>query len=152
MLLAVNKVTRIYMSLINTFGFCFVVTALAVLAVPVNAQSNGQFKVTVILQSANSTTGPCINGSKVSVSDAKVKTACATATGLVTDKESSEVDYSTLDIDSGVYRFIYLNTVDLLGAISGQTQMGTHNPVGSDTIWRLVHLPYLDYAEMQIGW
>jgi hypothetical protein len=118
--------------------------------VPVNAQSNGQFKVTVILQSANSSTGPCINGSKVSVSGAKVTTACAT--GLVADIESSEEDYSALDIDSGVYRFIYLNSVDLLGAISGQTQMGSHNPVESVTTWRLVHLPYLDYAEMQIGW
>jgi hypothetical protein len=152
MLLTVNVLTRVYMSPINTIGFCFIVAALAVLAVPANAQTSGQFKVTVNLQSANSTTGPCTKGSKVSVSGAKVTTACATATSLVVDKESSEGDYSSLDIDSGVYRFIYLNSVDLLGAISGQTQMGTYNPGGSITTWRLVRLPNLDYAEMQIGW
>jgi hypothetical protein len=152
MLSPVNVVTRVYMSSINTIGFCFVVTALVVLAVPVNAQTSGQFKVTVDLRSANTTTGPCINGSKVSVSGGKVTTVCATATGLVTDSEVDDKDYPSLPRDSGTYLFIYLANVDLLGTKLEKARMDTYGPIGSVTTWRLVHLPYLSYAEMQIGW
>jgi hypothetical protein len=145
-----NVVTRVFMNPIKITWFCFVVTALAMLAEPVNAQPNGQFKVTVNLQSANSYTGSCINGSMVSVFGAKMTMACTT--GLVTGISAIEWDYPSMPMNSGAYRFLYLANVESLGAIDAQAQMNSYNPVGLNTTWRLVHLPYLDYAEIQIGW
>jgi hypothetical protein len=154
MFMLANVVIRAFMNSIKIKGFCFVITALAVLAEPINAQSNGQesgqFKVTVNLQSANSTTGPCINGSMVSVFGANVTMTCTT--GLVTSISAIERDYPSMPMNSGAYRFIYLANVESLGAIDVQAKMNSYNPAGSVTTWRLAHLPYLDYVEMQIGW
>jgi hypothetical protein len=135
MFMLAKVVTRAFMNPIKITGFCFVVTALAVLAEPINAQLNGQFKVTVNLQSSKSYMGSCINGSMVSMFGSKVSMACIT--GLT---------------NSGAYGFLYLANVKSLGAIDAQAQMNSYFPVGSLTTWRLVHLSYLNYVEIQIGW
>jgi hypothetical protein len=147
-----NVEPRVFFYSISAIGFCLAVNAMAVLAAPVNAQATGQFRVTVNLQPANSNNRSCISGSKVSAIGAMGTTTCATATGLVTDLEVDDKDSPSLPRDNGTYLFIYLANVDLLGTKLEKARMDNYGPIGSVTTWRLVHLPYLNYAEMQIGW
>lgn len=107
------------MSPVNTIGFCLAGAVLAVLAMPINAQSNAQVKVTVNWQSAKSAI------------------------------RSSD---SAMLMNSGAYRFVYLANDELPGAIERQAQKESYSSAESVATWRLVHLPHLDYFEIQIGW
>lgn len=125
-------------------------TVLGFAAVPVNAaQLNGQFNVTVNLQSANSPTLPqsvfCRTSPGGLAFGAIVTVVCST--GTVVDISPSSTGMPWAPMHGGAYRYILPGrAVDLPGTIDSYVGAGT------TTSWRVIKLSNLDYLELMVGW
>lgn len=137
------------------FFVCFILTVmLGVLAAPLDAaQVNGQFNVTVTLQSGNSpspTTAPqsafCTTTPGGLAFGATVTVVCST--GAFVDIAPSRPGQPWSPMHGGAYRYIYQASRggDILGTIDSYAGIGT------TTSWRVVNTVNWDYFEMTTAW
>ena len=126
-------------------------TALGFAAVPVNAaQVNGQFNVTVNLQSANSPTLPqtifCRTNPGGLAFGAMVTVVCST--GAVVDIFPGRMGRSGSPMHGGAYRYVTQVFWNGDWVKSLDDTPGT----GTITSWRTVSLLNRNYIELTVGW
>lgn len=139
---------------------CSLAILLGLSALPAQAgQANGQFNVTVTLQSPNGPSGPgnpaapksafCTKGPDRSTHGAVVTIVCST--GAVVNISAPDSASVFRPIHGGAYRFNHLAEDQLpgLGLTGG---VNSYTGVGTTTAWRIVNLPEREYLEMLIGW
>lgn len=136
---------------VNIAGCCTLVTVLGFAAVPVNAaQLNGQFNVTVNLQSANSPTLPqtifCHTNPGGLAFGAIVTVVCST--GPVVDISPGRTGRSGSPMNGGAYRYVTQVFWNGDWVESLDDTPGT----GTVTSWRIVNLLNRNYVELTVGW
>ena len=114
------------------------------------AQVNGQFNVTVNLQSANSPTLPqsafCTTTPGGLAFGATVTVVCST--GALVDIAPSRTGMPWSPMHGGAYRYIFQASrgTDVLGTIDSYVGVGT------TTSWRVVNVANWEYFEMTTAW
>lgn len=145
------RLPRAIMRQLNTAGCWMLAIVLGLSAVPVNAaQLNGQFNVTVNVQSANSPTLPqtgfCRTNPGGQAFGATVTVVCST--GAVVDISPGHTGLPWSPMHGGAYRYL-INVRrgdDLLGTID--SYVGAGNAIS----WRVISLTDRDYLEILTDW
>ena len=133
------------------FKLSVLAAVLSLLAAPLGAaQVNGQFNVTVTLQSVNSPTLPqsafCTTNPGGLAFGATVTVVCSTGAFVALAPGRSGLPWSPMH--GGAYQYIFHANRggEVLGAVDSYVGIGT------TTSWRVVNLANWDYFEMTMAW